>query len=75
VLLPLLVPVPPMATNIISGLMVIYTRRLSAKGDVVENPIEGWESSERSLLVTRLQTPRNELGQHPELAHVTALRS
>jgi hypothetical protein len=48
------------ATNIISGLMLIYTRAFR-EGDRVE--INGVVSvvQDRALLVTRLQTPRNEL--------------
>ena len=52
------------ATNIISGLMLIYTRAFR-EGDRVEiNGVIG-VVQDRALLVTRLQTPRNELVSIP----------
>ncbi|MGB5135761.1 MAG: mechanosensitive ion channel domain-containing protein [Prochlorococcaceae cyanobacterium] len=52
------------ATNIISGLMLIYTRAFR-EGDRVEiNGVVG-VVQDRALLVTRLQTPRNELVSIP----------
>ena len=52
------------ATNVISGLMLIYTRAFR-EGDRVEiNGVVGIVQ-ERALLVTRVQTPRNELVSIP----------
>jgi len=52
------------ASNIISGLMLIYTRAFR-EGDRVEiNGVVG-VVQDRALLVTRLQTPRNELVSIP----------
>ena len=52
------------ATNVISGLMLIYTRAFQ-EGDRVEiNGVVGLVQ-ERDLLVTRIQTPRNELVSIP----------
>lgn len=52
------------AANIISGLMLIYTRAFR-EGDRVEiNGVVG-VVQDRALLVTRLQTPRNELVSIP----------
>jgi len=52
------------ATNVISGLMLIYTRSFQ-EGDWVEiNGVMGWVH-DRALLVTRIQTPRNELVSIP----------
>ncbi|MEB3322245.1 MAG: mechanosensitive ion channel domain-containing protein [Synechococcaceae cyanobacterium] len=52
------------ATNVISGLMLIYTRAFR-EGDRVQ--IEGTVGvvQDRTLLVTRIQTPRNELVSIP----------
>ncbi|MEX1316883.1 MAG: mechanosensitive ion channel domain-containing protein [Synechococcaceae cyanobacterium] len=52
------------ATNIVSGLMLIYTRAFR-EGDLVDiNGVTG-VVQDRALLVTRLQTPRNELVSIP----------
>ncbi len=52
------------ATNVISGLMLIYTRSFQ-EGDWVEiNGVMG-VVQDRALLVTRIQTPRNELVSLP----------
>jgi small-conductance mechanosensitive channel len=52
------------ATNVISGLMLIYTRSFQ-EGDWVEiNGVMG-RVHDRALLVTRIQTPRNELVSIP----------
>jgi small-conductance mechanosensitive channel len=52
------------ATNVISGLMLIYTRSFQ-EGDWVEiNGVMGLVH-DRALLVTRIQTPRNELVSIP----------
>ncbi|MFZ0408607.1 MAG: mechanosensitive ion channel family protein [Cyanobium sp.] len=52
------------ATNVISGLMLIYTRAFQ-EGDRVEiNGVLG-RVQDRDLLVTRIQTPRNELVSIP----------
>jgi len=52
------------ATNVISGLMLIYTRAFQ-EGDRVEiNGVVGLVQ-DRDLLVTRIQTPRNELVSIP----------
>ncbi|MEB3321512.1 MAG: mechanosensitive ion channel family protein [Synechococcaceae cyanobacterium] len=52
------------ATNMISGLMLIYTRAFR-EGDRVEiNGVVG-VVQDRTLLVTRIQTPRNELVSIP----------
>jgi small-conductance mechanosensitive channel len=52
------------ATNVISGLMLIYTRSFQ-EGDWVEiNGVMG-VVQDRALLVTRIQTPRNELVSIP----------
>ncbi|MGC5197209.1 mechanosensitive ion channel family protein, partial [Aphanothece microscopica] len=55
------------ASNLISGLMLIYTRAFR-EGDMVE--INGTTGivQERTLLVTRLRTPRNELVSVPNAA-------
>jgi small-conductance mechanosensitive channel len=59
------------ATNIISGLMLIYTRAYK-EGDRVEiNGIVG-VVQDRDLLVTRLQTPRNELVSIPNATVIGA---
>ncbi|NQV09856.1 MAG: mechanosensitive ion channel [Cyanobacteria bacterium] len=59
------------ATNIISGLMLIYTRAFR-EGDRVEiNGVVG-VVQERALLVTRLQTPRNELVSIPNATVIGA---
>jgi small-conductance mechanosensitive channel len=52
------------ATNVVSGLMLIYTRAFR-EGDLVDiNGVKG-VVQDRALLVTRLQTPRNELVSIP----------
>jgi small-conductance mechanosensitive channel len=52
------------ATNVISGVMLIYTRAFQ-EGDRVEiNGVIG-VVQDRNLLVTRIQTPRNELVSLP----------
>ena len=52
------------ATNVISGVMLIYTRAFQ-EGDRVEiNGVTG-VVQDRNLLVTRIQTPRNELVSLP----------
>lgn len=52
------------ATNVVSGLMLIYTRAFR-EGDLVDiNGVTG-VVQDRALLVTRLQTPRNELVSIP----------
>ena len=59
------------ASNIISGLMLIYTRAFR-KGDRVEiNGVVG-VVQDRALLVTRLQTPRNELVSIPNATVIGA---
>jgi len=59
------------ATNIISGLMLIYTRAFR-EGDRVEiNGVLG-VVQERALLVTRLRTPRNELVSIPNATVIGA---
>jgi small-conductance mechanosensitive channel len=52
------------ATNVISGLMLIYTRAFR-EGDRVEINGTVGVVQDRTLLVTRLQTPRNELVSIP----------
>ncbi len=59
------------ASNVISGLMLIYTRAFR-EGDRVEiNGVIG-VVQERALLVTRLQTPRNELVSIPNATVIGA---
>ncbi|MBE9155066.1 mechanosensitive ion channel family protein [Cyanobium sp. LEGE 06113] len=59
------------ATNVISGLMLIYTRAF-LEGDRVEiNGVIGLVQ-ERALLVTRIRTPRNELVSIPNAAVITS---
>ncbi|MFN9628865.1 MAG: mechanosensitive ion channel family protein [Cyanobacteriota bacterium] len=59
------------ASNIISGLMLIYTRAFR-EGDRVEiNGVVG-VVQDRALLVTRLQTPRNELVSIPNSSVIGA---
>ena len=59
------------ASNIISGLMLIYTRAFR-EGDRVEiNGVLG-VVQDRALLVTRLQTPRNELVSIPNSSVIGA---
>jgi small-conductance mechanosensitive channel len=59
------------ASNIISGLMLIYTRAFR-EGDRVEiNGVVG-VVQDRALLVTRLQTPRNELVSIPNATVIGA---
>ena len=59
------------ATNVISGLMLIYTRAFR-EGDRVE--IDGVTGvvQDRDLLVTRIQTPRNELVSIPNATVITS---
>ena len=52
------------ATNVISGLMLIYTRAFQ-EGDRVEIGGVVGVVQDRALLVTRIQTPRNELVSIP----------
>jgi len=59
------------ATNVISGLMLIYTRAFR-EGDRVEiNGVVGLVQ-DRDLLVTRIQTPRNELVSIPNATVITS---
>ena len=59
------------ANNVISGLMLIYTRAFR-EGDRVEiNRVTG-VVQERALLVTRIQTPRNELVSIPNATVIGA---
>jgi small-conductance mechanosensitive channel len=59
------------ATNVISGLMLIYTRAFR-EGDRVEiNDVVG-VVQDRDLLVTRIQTPRNELVSIPNATVIGA---
>ena len=59
------------ANNVISGLMLIYTRAFR-EGDRVEiNGVTG-VVQERALLVTRIQTPRNELVSIPNATVIGA---
>jgi len=59
------------ATNVISGLMLIYTRAFR-EGDRVEiNDVIG-VVQDRDLLVTRIQTPRNELVSIPNATVISA---
>ena len=59
------------ATNVISGLMLIYTRAFR-EGDRVEiNDVIG-VVQDRDLLVTRIQTPRNELVSIPNATVIGA---
>ncbi len=59
------------ATNIISGLMLIYTRAFR-EGDRVEiNGVIG-VVQDQALLVTRIQTPRNELVSIPNATVIGA---
>ncbi len=59
------------ASNVISGLMLIYTRAFQ-EGDRVEiNGVLG-VVQDRALLVTRLQTPRNELVSIPNATVIGA---
>ena len=58
-------------TNVISGLMLIYTRAFR-EGDRVEiNGVLG-VVQDRDLLVTRIQTPRNELVSIPNATVITS---
>ena len=58
-------------TNVISGLMLIYTRAFR-EGDRVEiNGVVG-VVQDRDLLVTRIQTPRNELVSIPNATVITS---
>jgi len=59
------------ATNVISGLMLIYTRAFQ-EGDRVEiNGVVG-RVQDRDLLVTRIQTPRDELVSIPNATVITS---
>lgn len=59
------------ATNVISGLMLIYTRAFQ-EGDRVEiNGVVG-HVQDRDLLVTRIQTPRDELVSIPNATVITS---
>lgn len=59
------------ATNVISGLMLIYTRAFR-EGDRVEiNGVTG-VVQDRNLLVTRIQTPRNELVSLPNATVISS---
>jgi small-conductance mechanosensitive channel len=59
------------ATNVISGVMLIYTRGFN-DGDRVEiNGVLG-VVQERSLLVTRIRTPRNELVSLPNATVISS---
>ncbi len=59
------------ATNVISGLMLIYTRAFQ-EGDRVEiNGVVGLVQ-DRDLLVTRIQTPRDELVSIPNATVITS---
>ncbi|MFN7899467.1 MAG: mechanosensitive ion channel family protein [Synechococcaceae cyanobacterium] len=59
------------ATNVISGVMLIYTRGFN-DGDRVEiNGVLG-VVQERSLLVTRIRTPRNELVSLPNASVISS---
>ncbi len=59
------------ATNVISGLMLIYTRAFK-EGDRVEiNGVVGLVQ-DRDLLVTRIQTPRDELVSIPNATVITS---
>ena len=59
------------ATNIVSGLMLIYTRAFRV-GDLVDiNGVTG-TVQDRALLVTRLQTSRNELVSIPNATVIAA---
>jgi len=59
------------ATNIISGLMLIYTRAFR-EGDRVEINGTIGVVQDRDLLVTRIQTPRNELVSIPNATVISA---
>ncbi len=59
------------ATNIISGLMLIYTRAFR-EGDRVEINGTIGVVQDRALLVTRIQTPRNELVSIPNATVIAA---
>ncbi|MFM7266987.1 MAG: mechanosensitive ion channel family protein [Cyanobium sp.] len=59
------------ATNVISGVMLIYTRAFQ-EGDRVEiNGVTG-VVQDRNLLVTRIQTPRNELVSLPNATVISS---
>ncbi len=59
------------ATNIVSGLMLIYTRAFR-EGDRVDINGTVGVVQDRALLVTRLQTPRNELVSIPNASVIGA---
>ncbi|WP_259720677.1 mechanosensitive ion channel family protein [Synechococcus sp. CS-1328] len=59
------------ASNIISGLMLIYTRAFTEGDRVMIDGVVGLVQ-ERRLLVTRIRTPRNELVSIPNAAVIAA---
>ncbi|MFM7674740.1 MAG: mechanosensitive ion channel domain-containing protein [Synechococcus sp.] len=59
------------ATNVISGLMLIYTRAFTEGDRVMIEGVVG-VVQERALLVTRLRTPRNELVSIPNATVIGA---
>ncbi|MEB3263854.1 MAG: mechanosensitive ion channel domain-containing protein [Synechococcus sp.] len=59
------------ATNVISGLMLIYTRAFTEGDRVMIEGVVG-VVQERALLVTRLRTPRNELVSIPNASVIGA---
>lgn len=59
------------ASNIISGLMLIYTRAFTEGDRVMIEGVVGLVQ-ERDLLVTRIRTPRNELVSIPNAAVIAA---
>ncbi|WP_231598182.1 MULTISPECIES: mechanosensitive ion channel family protein [unclassified Synechococcus] len=59
------------ASNIISGLMLIYTRAFTEGDRVMIDGVVGLVQ-ERDLLVTRIRTPRNELVSIPNAAVIAA---
>jgi small-conductance mechanosensitive channel len=58
-------------TNVISGLMLIYTRAFKEGDRVTINGVVGLVQ-ERALLVTRVRTPRNELVSIPNSTVISA---
>ena len=59
------------ATNVISGVMLIYTRGFNDGDRVQINGVLG-VVQERSLLVTRIRTPRNELVSLPNATVISS---
>jgi small-conductance mechanosensitive channel len=59
------------ATNVISGVMLIYTRGFNDGDRVLINGVLG-VVQERSLLVTRIRTPRNELVSLPNATVISS---